>query len=125
MCAQIMLEDNVFKSIITALRLHLDGGVLNDNGILQSVMIEFSCSHQDKLMFIGEFNGQHSFVWATRHACPRRTTGSRKLISVMQDEADEPVPEDEGKNEGDDDLLPNQSRHTMRKWVAIILVVVA
>jgi hypothetical protein len=29
----------------------------------------------------------------------------------MQDEADEPVPEGEGEKEGDDDLLPNQSRH--------------
>ena len=43
----------------------------------------------------------------------------------MQDEADEPVPEEEDKKEGDDDLLPNQSRHTMRRWMAIILVVVA
>ena len=103
--------------------MNLDGGVLND--IPHSVAIEFSCSHQDKLMFVGEFNGEHSFVWATRHACPQRTTGFRNLVSVMQDEADEPVPEGEGEKEGDDDLLPNQSRHTMRRWMAIILVVVA
>ena len=95
------------------------------NDIPHSVAIEFSCSHQDKLMFVGEFNREHSFVWATQHACPQRTTGFRNLISVMQDEADEPVPEEEDKKEGDDDLLPNQSRHTMRRWMAIILVVVA
>lgn len=94
----------------------------------QSVVIEFLCSHQDKLVFVGENTGEHSFVWATPHAChqrlPQHTTSSRKLISVMQDEAEEPVPEDEGKKEGDDDLLPNQSRKTMRKWIAIILVIV-
>jgi hypothetical protein len=43
----------------------------------------------------------------------------------MQDEADEPVPEGEGEKEGDDDLLPNQNRNTMRRWIAIILVVLA
>ena len=51
----------VFRSI-------LDGGLSND--VPHSVAIEFSCSHQDKLMFVGEFNGEHSFVWATWHACP-------------------------------------------------------
>ena len=93
----------------------------------QAVLIEFLCSHQDKLVFLGENTGEHSFIWATPHACHQRlsqhTTDSRKLISVMQDEAEEPVPEDEDKKEGDDDLLPNQSRKTMRRWIAIILVI--
>jgi hypothetical protein len=47
------------------------------------------------------------------------------LISFLQDEAEEPAPGDEGEKEGDDDLLPNQNRNTMRRWIAIILVVVA
>ncbi|KIM43535.1 hypothetical protein M413DRAFT_383142 [Hebeloma cylindrosporum] len=106
-----------------ALRLHLDGGVLN--GIPQNVVIKFSCSDNNKLVFIGEIAGEHKFVWDTPHAClSRDATGSRKLVSVMQDDAEGPVPEDEGKEEGDDELLPNNSRNTMRKWIAIILVVI-
>lgn len=120
-CQEITFQFDICDRLV--LRLDLDEGLLND--IPHSASIEFSCSHQEKLIFLGEFNGGHSFVWATRHACSQRTTGFRNLISVMQDEADEPVPEGEGEKEGDDDLLPNQSRHTMRRWMAIILVVVA
>jgi len=109
--------------IILSLRLDLDGG--RWNGTSQSVRIEFSCSLDDKLVFASEVAGEHLFVWATRHACHQlqpQNTGFRKMISVMEDGAEKPVPE-EGGEKCDDDFLPGHRMRKTRRWIAIILVV--
>jgi hypothetical protein len=116
----IILSHNIDCIAIPHLRLELEGGQWD--GTPQSVAIAFSCSLGDKLDFVGEVAGEHLFVWATRHVCPQKS-GFQKLISVMEDGSEEPVPEEEGKKEGDDDLLPDHSMRRTRRWIAIIFVV--
>ncbi|RDB30088.1 hypothetical protein Hypma_013905 [Hypsizygus marmoreus] len=125
--ASVLDDDDPSNSHLT---LFFNGGF--HEGRLQHARIEFICdpsARSTQPSFSSERYGVHSFIWATKYACPIRTTNtapSNSNMHTLESETEdntEPNPDPDGQPKDDgQELLDPLPHKPSRRWIPISLL---